>query len=131
MRVLKRAIRSVSAERGSLLLETAVVMSALGIIGAQVLSGVQTASIAKRNFEIDSQVENIIRNQLESAFAEPYKAPNDVDPTYAPIATPPGYTVTAESITYPGTSNDISTLRITVQRDGQTLQTYETLRTDR
>lgn len=130
VRALERAIKNVSSQQGGLLLEVVVAMSVFGVLGAAVLSAVQTASITKRSFELDSQAENIIRNQLDSVFEDPYKAPDAADPTYSPITPPPGYTVTAESITYAATSTDISTVRITVIRDGQTVQTYETLRTN-
>ena len=120
-----------AAQRGGLLVETVVVLSVFGVLGTTVLSGLQTGSISKRNFEQDSTEENITRNQMDSVFEQPYKAPDDPDPTYTSITPPAGYTVTAESITHYATSTDISTVRITVMRGGQTVRVHETLRTNR
>ena len=128
---LKRIIKTrLAAQNGGLLVETLVVLSVFGILGTTVLSGMQTGSMAKRNFEQDTTEENITRNQLDSVFEEPYKAPDDPDPTYTSITPPTGYTVTAESITHYSTSSDISIVRITVMRAGQTVRVHESLRTN-
>ena len=128
---LKRIIKArLAAQKGGLLVETVVVLSVFGILGTTVLSGLQTGSMSKRNFEQDSTEENITRNQLDSVFEQPYKAPDDPDPTYTSITPPTGYTVTAESITHYSTSSDISIVRITVIRDGQTVRVHESLRTN-
>ncbi len=73
-------------------------------------------------------IKDIVRNQIESVFAAPYQTPGTF---YTPITPPSGYTVTAEALTYDALSTDIQIVRVTVQRHGQTVETFETLRANR
>ena len=130
VRKQRETIAALGGERGGLLVETATALAIFGILGVGVLSAVQTSSGSKRNFDLDSQAENIVRNQLDSAFDQAYKAPDDADPTYNPVTTTAGYTVTAESLYHYSTSTDISIVRITVKQGGQTIKVYETLRSN-
>ena len=136
MRILKsvRVTGRCRGQRGALLLETVVSLTVFGVLGSAVLSGVQTSHISKRNFDAQSEAENLVRNQLEHALEQPYKAwPTSGNIYYdAVTSTPSGYTITAEALQY-STSTDtkIETIRVTVTHDGQTIKVFETIRTDR
>ncbi len=128
--LIKGLRRSLRSERGSLLMEVVVTLSVFGVLGTAVLGAVQGSYIAKNDFDSNSTVENLIRNQIESAFAETYKAPGSGN--YTPVsAVPAGYTITAEPVTFDATSTDVSTVRITVYKEGQLLKTFDTVRTNR
>ncbi len=132
MRILKsvRLTGRLRGQTGSLLIETVVALTVFGTLGSVVLSGVQTSFISKRNFESQSVSENLVRNQMEGALQQNYKAwPNNYD---AVTSTPPGYVITTEALQY-GTSTDsnISTIRVTVTHEGQTVKVFETIRTNR
>ena len=109
-------------------MEVVVTLAVFGILGAAVLSGVQTSYISKNQFNSDSTAENLIRNQLELVMDDPYKNPGL---NYDAITAPSGYSVTAETLTYDATSTDIETVRITVYQDGLAIKVFETVRTNR
>lgn len=111
--------------RGGLLVETALALAFLGVLGIGILGAVQTGNIAKGKFEVQSVAENLLRNQMESALAEPYQVPGT---SYTSIDAPEGYTVTAEALVYDLASTAVETIRVTVYRQGQPVQTLETLR---
>ena len=104
------------------------VMGAFAVLGVAVLSGVQTGLGSKLVFDIQSEAENIARNQMEDVFAQPYVPPGG---TYQVISTLAAYDVTVQSLPFNATSTDISTVRITVGRDGKTLKVLETFRAER
>ncbi len=116
------------------MIETVVALTVFGVLGSAVLSGVQTSHISKRNFESQSEAENLVRNQLEYALNQPYKDwPASGNIYYDPVtSTPSGYTITTEALQY-STSTDtkIETVRVTVKKDGQTIKVFETIRVDR
>ena len=116
-------------QRGTLLLETVVALTVFGILGTAVLSSVQTSYISKRQFDIQSESENIVRNQMEYVFEQPYKPWVD---TYLTITPPTAYSVLADALQY-GTSTDpnVETVRITVNHYGQAVKVFETIRTNR
>ena len=124
-RWLKPLLRN---QRGALLIEVVLTLSVFGILGTTVLGAVQTSYISKRQFDVQSTAENVIRNQLESSFEQPYKVPGQ---TYLPTTTPNGFSVTAEALTHDATSTDIAIVRITVYHEGQPVKVFETLRTNR
>ena len=115
-------------QRGSLLIEIIVVLAILGSLGIPILSAVQTTYIASHQFDVQSTAENLIRNQLDDVLLQPYKAPDDPNPTYLTITPPDGYSIIAESRIWDADSLDISTLRITVFYHDESLKVYETLR---
>ena len=115
-------------QRGGLLVELVAVMAAFGVLGTAVLSGVQTGHASKRIFDVQSEAENIARNEMENAFAQPYLPPGQ---TYTATTPPYGFSVTAEALEFSATSSDISLVRVTVERDGQTLKVLETYRAKR
>ena len=103
-------------------------MAAFAVLGTAVLSGVQTSYASKRIFDVQSEAENIARNEMESAFAQPYLPPGQ---TYAATTSPNGFSVTTEALVFSATSSDISLVRVTVERDGRTLKVLETHRAKR
>ena len=123
--------RLLHGEHGGLLMEVSVSLAAFGLVGLMVLTSIQVGSAGRRLFDVHSTSENVVRNQMESILEQSYKSPTDLDPTYTPIVAPSGFTVTAESLTYDVTSDDISTVRITVYHQGQPVKVFETVRANR
>ena len=115
-------------QRGGLLVELVAVMAAFGVLGTAVLSGVQTSHASKRIFDVQSEAENIARNEMENAFAQAYLPPGQ---TYTFTTTPNGFLVTAVALAFSATSSDISLVRVPVERDGRTLKVLETHRAKR
>ncbi len=123
-------------QTGALLIETVVALTVFGVLGSVVLSGVQTSHISKRKFDSQSVAENLVRNQMEYALKQSYKAwPSSGNIYYDPVtSTPSGYTITAEALQYStSTDTNIQTIRVTVTHEGQPLpvKVFETIRTNR
>ena len=110
------------------MVEVTVALVILGSLGTALMAGVQTGHIAKRQFEVQSLSENIIRNQMEHVFEQTYAPPPATYPTITPSA---GYTVTAEALVYDPDSPNIETVRVTVFRGGEPVKAIETLRANR
>ncbi len=136
MRIKKsaRLTRRLRGQTGGLLIETVVALTVFGVLGSAVLSGVQTSYLSKGKFDVQSEAENLVRNQMEKALEQPYKAwPPSGNVYYDPVtSTPSGFTITAEALQY-STSTDtkIETIRVTVTHQGQTVKVFETIRTSR
>lgn len=129
LRVIKRILRHLACgQRGGLLVETVVALALFGILGTAVLASVQTSSISKGVFDEQSMAENILRNQMEYVFEQPYESPGE---TYLTVAIPDGYSVTVEALEYEATSADIETVQVTVFKDGQQVKVLQTLRANR
>ena len=114
-----------TGQRGGLLLETLVAITVFGVLGSVMFSGVQTSYIAKRNFDIHSRAENIVRTEIESVYAQAYKPPGQ---TYTSFTTVDGFTVTSVALTYSTTTTDIERIRVTVDYGGRTLEVLEAVR---
>ncbi len=110
------------------MVEVTVAVAVLGSLGTALMAGVQTGHIAKRQFEVQSLSENIIRNQMEHVFELAYAPPPT---TYPTVTMPPGYSVTAEALVYDAASPNIETIRVTVFKGGQQVKEIETLRANR
>ena len=121
------ALGGLWSQGGSLLVETVLVLAVFGVLGTAVLSGVQTSYTTKRQFDSQSTAENIVRNQMEYVFEQPYAPPPG---TYLTITPPDGYSVTAEAVDYNGDPN-VETVRVTVYHQGQPVKLFETLRANR
>jgi len=115
-------------QRGSLLLEAAVVLAALSLVGVAVLMGMATTYLAKRQYDAGATNENLLRNQMEYVFEQAYIPPPG---QYTTVAAPSGYSVTAEALVYDLTSDNIEVVRATVFRDGEPVKSLDTLRTAR
>lgn len=116
------------SQRGSFLVETIVVLSVFSVLGLAIMRSIQTSYVGKRNFDIHSTAENLIRNQMESVFVQAYTPPGN---SYTSIAAPENFSVSADAITYDVSSADIETVRVTVSQNGQTVRVTETLRSNR
>ena len=132
MRILKsvRMTGRLRGQTGGLLIETVVALTVFGVLGSAVLSGVQTSHVSKGKFDIQSEAENLVRNQMESALQKTYKAwPDTYD---AVTSTPAGFTVTAQALQYStSTDSNIQTVRVTVFHDGLPIKFFDTVRTNR
>ena len=110
------------------MVEVTVALVVLGSLGTALMAGIQTGHIAKRQFEVQSLSENMIRNQMENVFELAYVPPPTI---YSTVALPPDYTVTAEALVYDPSSPNIETIRVTVFKRGEIVKTVETLRANR
>ncbi len=106
-------------------METAVALSLFAVVGTAVLVGLSTTHRSGALTESQSVAENIARNQMENAFAQPYAAPPSAYPT---IATPSGYSVTASSLEYVLGDPNIEKIVVTVRYSGRDILVLETLR---
>ncbi len=125
-------------QRGSLLLETIILMSVFGLLGVAVLGAVQTSYFAKGKFDIQSTAENIARNQINYVFEQDYVPPAEPEPG-APYLSlprpdsgyvlPDGFSVEAKALPHDDASNpNISRVQVRVLKDGQEVKLFETLR---
>ncbi len=128
-RLRRRLGRLANRQGGGLLLETVVALSVFGVVGTSLMSGIQTSYLTKTQFDIRSRAENIVRNEMETVFAQPYQSPPY---TYSTATTSDGLIVTSEAIDY-STSSDsnLEMVRITVQHGGLTVKVLEPARTNR
>ena len=127
-RVIARLIRLAGEETGALLMETTVSIAVFGIIATAVLSGVQTTNIATDKFDRQAVGGNIVRNQLESIFSEPYQPPGNSYTAYIP---PPPYTVETQNLVWDTTTTDVAKIIVTVFYHADLVQTIETIRANR
>ncbi len=123
-----RLLRSLRSQKGGLMLELTIVLAVLGTLGGALSTGLQTSYISKRQFEIQSEAENIVRNQMEHVFEQAYVSPPGF---YATITPPPTYSVVAEAQVYNATSSNIERVIVTVIKEGRTVNVVETLRSNR
>lgn len=110
---------------GSFIIESTIAVMVFGLIGAAVLVGVSTIHISGNKIEAQAVAENVARNQMEEVFSQPYQAP---PAAYQSVATPLGYSVTAQAEEYIVGETDIEKVVVIVSRDGRELLTLETLR---
>ncbi len=119
-------------QRGSLLLETIILMSVFGLLGVAVLGAVQTSYFAKGKFDVQSTAENIARNQIDYVFEQPYVPPAELGATYPslPYVLPDGFSVEAKALQYDLTNSNpnISRVQVRVLKDGEEVKVLETLR---
>ncbi len=128
-RLRRRLWRLVNRQGGGLLLETVVALSVFGVVGTSLMSGIQTSYTTKTQFDIRSRAENIVRNEMETVFAQAYEAPPH---TYPSSTTFDGFIVNSEAVAYSTTSDaNLETVRVTVQHGGVTVKVLEAARTNR
>ncbi len=94
-------------------------------LGMAVLFATQTSYAAKAQFDGQATSEVLLRDQMESAFAEPYRAPGEA---YTAVEVPEGYTLEVELLQQGGSPN-AEIIRITATYLGITTGTLEAVRT--
>ena len=106
-------------------METTIALAIFGIVGAAVLSGLSTANISGRETDIQSNSENIARNQMEYVFSLPYQEPPSSYPT---VTVHQGYAVTCEAQEFTGGVPNTEKVVVTVSFGGTRQLVLETLR---
>ena len=126
--------------RGAALLETVIAITILASLASAVLMGVRAAHTSGEVVEVHSNAERLARNQMEYLVTQPYEAPlgddyvSIADATDITFAVDPGYTVTAQAMTYTEgdalivTDNNIERVVVTISQDGQEILVLQTLR---
>ena len=113
--------------RGSVMVETMIAVTIIGVIGTAVAAGLSTVSTSGTRVEEAAIAENIARNHLESVFAAPYQVPPT---TYLALTgLEPGYGSTAAAQEYVAGDTRIEKIIVTVTRDASQILVIETLRT--
>ena len=111
---------------GFLMVETVVAIIIFALVATAMLAGVSTAKLSGSKTEGHSTAENLVRNQIEEIFSQPYLAP---PVTFTPIAAPTGYTVTATAVEYVSGDPNMERIEVTITRSGEVILVIETLRT--
>jgi hypothetical protein len=111
--------------KGGLLLEMAIMVFILVVVGTAVLTGVSTTHLSGAAVEVQSTAENIGRNQMESVMTQPYQA---APSNYAVIATPEGYSVTAVAEEDVAGEPNVQRVIVTVSFAGEDVLILETIR---
>lgn len=111
-----------------------VLLSVFAVLGVAILGAIQTSHFAKGRFDVQSDAENIVRNQLEYVFGKPYVSPGEgsypsiTEPDSGYIL-PEGYEVAVEVLAVSGEPpSKISTIEVTVTRNSEVVRVFETLR---
>lgn len=123
-RVTKRG--TLASSRGSLLIETAIALMLFVVIGGGLLLGLSRVRSSGLSTASESEAENLIRNQMEYVFSLPYLDPPS---SYALVAAPGGYAVSANALEYVAGDPNIEKVVVQVTFGGKEVMTVETLRT--
>jgi len=124
-RWLQRLFRN---QRGGLLLESLVAIGLLTTVFSAAVSGLSTGSRGVATFHEITTAQNLARSQLQKTNNDPYCA---APCSYTAIATPPGYTVTAEAQVYSGADANLETIVVTVYHEGQPVASVEGIKANR
>lgn len=118
----------ISSQRGSGLIEAMVALAILAVVTSSVLMGLSTSYISEGKSTGQCIAENMVRNQMEYIFAQPYQPPAA---TYDAITPPQGYAIVTETLEYSAGDPNIEKIRVTVYCGGQSMLVVETLRSNR
>jgi hypothetical protein len=122
-----RSARGLAAgERGAILLETVIASMVFAMVGVAVLSGLDMVYAYGARVEVQATAENLVRNQFEDAFSQPFLPPLTPYPTS--VGVPAGYTVSIASTDMPTPSPNIERLTVSVSHAGATVMSVETIR---
>ena len=114
---------------GSILLETVVASIIFAMVGTAVLSGLSTMYASGNLTEAQSMAENLARNQMEFAFNQSYREPQQA--AYQIISdVPANYSVTT-TVAYASVSSpdpEVELIKVTVSHAGENTLTLESLR---
>ena len=115
-------------DKGSMLLETVVTVMVYALVGTAVLSGLGTVHTSGAKTESQSIAENVVRNQMEYLFSQPYREPQQTP--YPTVSVPAGYSVST-TVDFADTVNpdpEIEKMTVTASHDAQSILTVETVR---
>jgi type II secretory pathway pseudopilin PulG len=108
------------------LLETIAAVFVFGLVGTAVLTGLSTSAITGQTIDVQANVENIARNQMERMFTLPYQGPGASYPT---INVPEGYVLTCVAEEFNAGNPNIERVAVTVTVNGTVRLEISTLRT--
>ena len=124
---LDKLKRLVCKQTGALLMETTVSIVVFAAVGTAVLTGTSIVRRSGAETERQSVAENIGRNQMEFAAAQPYQvAPSN----YLAVPVPAGYAVQVLAVEAVAGDPNIQKIIVIITFDGNELLTLETYRTD-
>ena len=128
-RVQRKAERGIglSSDRGVGLVETLIAVAIVAIAITAFLAALSTGSMAVQRSDGRITAENLARAQMEYTKGLAYLT---APASYATIAAPSGYSISANATSISGRDTDIQKITVTVTYDGNTF-TMEGFKTDR
>jgi Tfp pilus assembly protein PilV len=115
-------------QTGLTLVDVLVALAVLGVTGFGFIASLGTGSLVVRDVRDDVVAQQLVRSQLE--FTKTQEFDEDAM-SYALVAAPQGYTVTADVSTIPGADQNIQRITVTVSRGGETILTTEEYKQNR
>ena len=121
-RFMTRLIRD---QRGALLAEALIAVSVFTLMGTAVMTGVSATTSAADRMRTNALADTLASNQMTAILSTPY-----VDPphTFATIAPPEGYSISATAAQFIPGDTYIAKIVVTVSRDEVVLARLESLR---
>ena len=128
-RVQRRGERGIglSSDRGVSLVETLIAVAIAAIAITALLAALSTGSMAVQKSDGRTTAENLARAQMEYTKGLAYLT---APASYATIAAPSGYSISADATSISGRDTDIQKITVTVSYNGDTF-TVEGFKTDR
>jgi Tfp pilus assembly protein PilV len=128
-RVQRRGERGIglSSDRGVGLVETLIAVAIVTIAITAFLAVLSTGSMAVQKSDGRTTAENLARTQMEYTKGLAYLT---APASYATIAAPSGYSISADAASISGRAADIQRITVTVTYGGNTF-TMEGFKTDR
>jgi len=124
---MRRRGIGLSSERGVGLIETLIAVAITAIAITALLAALSTGSMAVQKSDERVTAENLARAQMEYTKGLAYLT---APASYATIAAPSGYSISAEATSISGRDADIQKITVTVSYNGDTF-TGEDFKTDR
>jgi hypothetical protein len=109
------------------MLETVAAVFVLGAVGSALVSGISTTARSTETIVVQSEVENVARNQLEYMFGLPYQAPPH---SYPVLAAPAGYAVTCEAVEHEPGNPHAEVVTVSIKVQGTERLTVSTIRAE-
>ena len=128
-RVQRRGERGIglSSDRGVSLVETLIAVAIAAIAITALLAALSTGSMAVQKSDGRTTAENLARAQMEYTKGLAYLT---APASYATLAAPSGYSISADATSISGRDTDIQKITVTVSYNGDTF-TVEGFKTDR
>jgi len=122
---MKTFFKKLNGSRGEFLLEAVIAVLIFTLVGVAVLSGVAMTHRSEGQLQRQAIAENLIRNQMEKVFSTSYL---DYPAAYPTIVPPTGYSVSTVTQDYTSGVSQIQRVLVSVEFNGTTLMSRETLR---